>query len=77
MKRFWSGKRKHIDEEKVAAEKRELAHLQRLIELGDEDNFVALIKVLRPGVSKEELKSLISQFRDQHQDYLRGAPRRP
>jgi len=77
VERKWFGDRAHIDEEKVNQSIRSKAELRRLIELGSEDEFVAYMKSLRPGISKQELLDAIALFREEHQRHLRGSRHRP
>lgn len=70
MKRWWFGERKHIDQERIAAKSQAKTELRRLIELGDEDAYVAYIKTLNPAITKDRLIESICLFREEHQRHL-------
>jgi len=70
MKQWWFGERKHIDQQKVAAKSQAKGELRRLIELGDEDAYVAYVKALNPSITKDQLIESICLFREEHQKHL-------
>jgi hypothetical protein len=74
MKRWWFRERKHIDQEKIQAKKDTRAEIRRLIQLGDENEFVAYLKLAMPELTKNELIEWILVFRERHQSFLRGSP---
>ena len=72
MKMPWSGSKKHIDEEKVKARKHAKEDLRTLLESGDEERYIALLKALRPNVKPEELVALVHRFREERRNQSRG-----
>jgi len=62
--RWWSDRRQHQDEDKIASTRQTLANIAELRARKDEVGFVALVKKLRPGVTPDELEKLIETFRD-------------
>jgi hypothetical protein len=63
MKSSWKPPREdRIDAEAVRREQRYLQDLQNILEYGTEDDFVAFLKLNKPGIKKEELQALIRQF---------------
>ncbi len=68
-----SGSRKHIDEEKVRAKEEFRKALPLLLECGDEDRFVELVKAHLPNITPEELVSFVGQFRAVRLHRSRGA----
>ena len=57
--------KEHIDQEKVRERKETKEDLRALLDCGDEDAFVALIKKLKPGITPAELVSLVQRFREE------------
>lgn len=64
--------REHIDPEKIRERRETKEDLRTLLECGDEEAFVALIKKLNPKVKPAELVSLIQRFREEHARRHRG-----
>jgi hypothetical protein len=54
----------HLDQKKIEQEKKNIAAMKEFIELNDEEGYVAFVKVIKPGISKDELKAAIELFRD-------------
>jgi hypothetical protein len=65
MKMIWHRGKKHIDQEKEKAREQAKRDLRALILCGDEDGYVKMIKALKPGLTREELASLVLQFREE------------
>lgn len=65
MKRKWFGDRAHIDEAKVEEKAKAKKELRQMIETGDEEGYIARIKMLRPDLSPGDLVRLIELFREQ------------
>jgi hypothetical protein len=59
------GKRKHIDAEKVAAKAKAKADLETLFETGNETEYVAFVKRIKPDMTPSELVGFIESFREQ------------
>ena len=72
MKIQGSGRRKHIDDEKIKAKEQALKDLELLLETGDEDRYIDLLKALRPGITPGELASLVRRFREERLNRSRG-----
>jgi len=72
MKMPWSRSQKHIDEEKIKARDQAKRDLQTLLDCGDEDGYVAMLKALRPNIKPEELVSLVDRFRTERRNRSRG-----
>jgi len=64
MNRWWSDRRKHQDEAKIAAEKQAKQDIPHLMEIGDEEGYVALVKRLKPEIKPAELVPAIELFRE-------------
>lgn len=64
--------REHIDQEKVREKREAKDDLRILLECGDEEGFVALIKKLKPAITPEELVSLVHRFREECANPRRG-----
>jgi hypothetical protein len=64
MNKWWSDRRKHQDEEKIATEKQARENIRRLMDVGDEEGYVALVKKLRPDITPAELVAAIERFRE-------------
>jgi hypothetical protein len=73
MRKFWFGEKKHIDQDKVKEQQEAKKDLHFLLECGDEEGFIALIKELKPMITPEELKRLVLQFREERQNPSRGS----
>jgi hypothetical protein len=56
-------KDKRTDAEAVRREREFQQDLSDILEYGTEDDFVAMLKIHKPDVGKEELRTLIMQFR--------------
>jgi hypothetical protein len=56
--------RKHINPDAEAAKRRDLERVSELVDLGDEDTFVSLIKTREPAISPSELLKRIELFRE-------------
>jgi len=64
MARRWKPpKEDRTDAEAVRREKELRRKLADIMEFGTESDFVAAVKAYRPEIGKEELSSLIMQFR--------------
>jgi hypothetical protein len=63
MSRWWSDKKKNVDEHALAAKQQASADMRRLLESGDEEGYVALVKALKPGIKPEELVKVIELYR--------------
>jgi hypothetical protein len=64
MKRSWTPpKEDRIDAESVRLEQQFRQDLRDILEHGDENDFVVLLKTHRPEISPEELREMIMQFR--------------
>lgn len=72
MKKPWSRSQKHIDEDKVIARKNAKKDLRTLLESGDEESYIALLKALRPNLKPKELVSLVHRFREERRNQSRG-----
>jgi hypothetical protein len=59
------GAKKNIDQEKVKQNERNKQRIAELLETGDEEGYVELIKKLDPSVTPERLLSLIECFREE------------
>ena len=68
-----SGSRKHLDEEKIRAKEEVRKALPLLLECGDEDRFVDLLRAHLPNITPEELVSFVRQFRAVRLRRSRGA----
>ncbi|HTS38729.1 MAG TPA: hypothetical protein VMH04_23855 [Candidatus Solibacter sp.] len=55
-------KEDRIDAEAVRRERRSQEDLSEILEYGTEDDFVAYLKLHKPGIKKEELREAIRQF---------------
>ena len=64
--------RMHIDEEKVREKERVKRDLRDLLDKGDEEGYVAMLKALRPSITPEELVHLVHQFRAERLNQSRG-----
>jgi hypothetical protein len=64
-KTLGSRSREHIDQEKIREKREAKEDLRRLLDCGDEEGFVALIKRLKPTIAPDELVSLIRRFREE------------
>jgi hypothetical protein len=62
----------HIDQQKLREKREAKEDLRTLLECGDEDAFVALIKKLKPGITPAELVSLVQRFRAERAKRSRG-----
>jgi hypothetical protein len=56
-------KRDRTDAEAVRREQEFQQDLGDILEYGTEDDFVAMLKIRKPDIGKEELQKLIMQFR--------------
>jgi hypothetical protein len=74
MKRGSGGEKKHLDIEKVRKKKEVKEMLRELLEYSaDEDDFLRLVKSLKPEIGQQELRQLIELFRDSVRE-KRGLP---
>lgn len=64
--------REHSDQEKIKERRETKEDLRTLLECGDEEAFVALIKKLNPKVTPADLVSLIHRFREERARRYRG-----
>lgn len=64
MRKFWSGEKKHLDQQKIEAAQKAKQKMRLLLEAGDEDGYVALTKELKPNITPEELRAAIERFRE-------------
>jgi hypothetical protein len=64
--------KEHIDQEKIKERREARKDLRTIIECGDEEGFVALIKKLKPGITPAELVSLVQRFREERANPRRG-----
>ncbi|HUH63319.1 MAG TPA: hypothetical protein VLZ50_09995 [Terracidiphilus sp.] len=64
--------KEHIDREKVREKREAKEDLRTLLDCGDEEGFVALLKKLKPGITPAELVSLVGRFRDERANRNRG-----
>lgn len=64
--------REHIDREKIREQRETKQDLRTLLESGDEDASVALIKRLKPTITPAELVSLVRRFREERANRSRG-----
>jgi hypothetical protein len=65
MKKFWRGKKKHIDNEKIRDKAFVQKQLAELLEYtADERKLVEIAKLINPEISGQELRDLIVLFRD-------------
>ncbi|MGH9607354.1 MAG: hypothetical protein ACRD3N_16830 [Terracidiphilus sp.] len=55
----------HIAQEKIAEKCEAKEDLRTLLESGNKDAYVVLIKKLKPAITPEELVSLIRRFREE------------
>jgi hypothetical protein len=65
MKKWFSNRRAHIDEEKVAAKKQAAKDLAALMDSGDEQAYADFVKRLKPDITDDELQLLIEKFHEQ------------
>lgn len=72
MRRWWSDRKKHQDEQALAAKAEARAAIRLLMECGDEEGYVALVKKLKPGIKPDELVAAIQQFREYRRMAARG-----
>lgn len=63
----------HIDQEKIKEKREAKEDLRTMLDCGDEEGFVALVKRLNPGVTPEELVSVVRRFREERASPRRGA----
>jgi hypothetical protein len=56
-------KEDRVDEESVRRERVFQQDLSDVLEYGTEEDFVAMLKMHKPNMEKEELRMLIKQFR--------------
>ena len=55
--------RDYIDKNKIRVQREALEKIGDLIELGDEESFVAAVKAWKPEASPQELRDWIMRFR--------------
>jgi hypothetical protein len=55
---------KHLDHQRIEMKRKSEKRLAELIESGDEEGYVALVKSANPNVTPELLVNLIEQFRE-------------
>jgi succinate dehydrogenase flavin-adding protein (antitoxin of CptAB toxin-antitoxin module) len=72
MKARRSQSNKHIDREKLREKREAKEDLRTLLECGDEDAFVTLIKKLKPEITPAELVALVQRFREERAKRSRG-----
>jgi hypothetical protein len=64
MTRRWKpSKKDRTDADAVRREREFQQDLGDILEYGTEDDFVAMLKLRKPDIGKEELQKLIMQFR--------------
>ena len=63
---------KHLDQQRIELRRKTEMRLAELIESGDEEGYVALIKSANPNVTPELLVSLIEQFRQRRRQNASG-----
>ena len=64
--------REHIDQQKIREKREAKEDLRALLDCGDEEAFVKLIKKLKPTIKPAELVSLIQRFREERAKWHRG-----
>lgn len=64
--------KEHIDKERVREKREAKEDLRTLLDCGNEEAFVALIKKLKPTITPAELVSLIGRFREERAKRHRG-----
>jgi len=57
-----SGK-KHIDKEKERALEESMEAMRTAIECGNEEDYIRLLKLTRPDLTREQLLSFVNDFR--------------
>jgi hypothetical protein len=65
--------KEHFDREKIREKREAKEDLRTLLECGDEEGYVALLKKLKPGITPAELVSLVRRYREERANRLRGA----
>lgn len=65
---------KHLDQQRIELRRKTEKRLAELIESGDEEGYVALVKSANPSVTPELLVSLIEQFRERRRQNASGRP---
>ena len=64
MARRWKPpKEDRTEAEAVRRERQHQQDVSDILEYGTEDDFVAFLKMKKPGIGQEELRELIMQFR--------------
>ena len=64
--------REHIDQEKIKERRETKEDLRALLDCGDEEAYIALIKKLKPAITPAELVSLVHRFREERSNQRRG-----
>jgi hypothetical protein len=64
-KHYWRPPRDYIDQEKIEAKKKILGYIKELMERGDEQGYIELLRKLNPKISNEEIEERLTQFREQ------------
>ena len=64
MKHWSFGKKKHLDEEKIAAQRDAERRIPDLIEFADEAELVRWVKTWNPKISPEKLREVIRLYHD-------------
>lgn len=67
-----SRSKEHIDNEKIKEKRETKENLRTILDAGNEDAFVALIKKLRPSITPAELVALVRRFREERAKQHRG-----
>ncbi|HEU5350299.1 MAG TPA: hypothetical protein VFU55_01790 [Terracidiphilus sp.] len=63
MMRWLKDRERRKQIESLAAEWQAQEDIRRLMEVGDEEGYVALVKALKPEITPDELVNLIEKFR--------------
>ena len=64
MKQWWPDRLKQIEERKDEARKTARKMLREVLNRGDEEGFIACARLIKPGLTDDELKRLLKLFRD-------------
>jgi hypothetical protein len=67
------GSKDHIDRQKIREKREAKEDLRTLLDCGDEEGYVALLKKLKPGITPAELVSLVQRFREERANRHRGS----
>lgn len=72
MKKWWFGEKKYLVTDAAAAKQQAKADMRRVMDCGDEEGYVALVKALKPGITPCELVSAIERFRQYQRNRALG-----